>query len=310
MISLEERSLAERLQRRIAVEEEFARTGRTFREKPFLIQHEDVLIRPVLKAALKLAGLYSRGLRNALNPVIRKLTLHFDNLPPAFEGFKILHLSDLHIDGVDGLAQILACQLRGLRPDICVITGDYRFENEGVCDEVYPRMRTIISSICAKHGIFGILGNHDSAEIALGLEDMGVRMLINEAYAIEKSNSTLWLAGVDDPFDYRCDDLPAALASIPLDAFKILLAHTPELYEDAARRGVDLYLCGHTHGGQFRLPLIGALRHNANCPKSYLSGQWRHAGMHGYTNAGAGCSLLPLRFNCPPELLLLTLRSN
>lgn len=305
----ERRSLADRLKRRMAIEERLARTGRKLRKKPFVIRHERVLVRPYLKAGLQLAGLYDRGVKNALSPVIRNLQLHFRDLPPAFDEFQILHLSDFHIDGADGLAEALVPIVRELKPDVCVLTGDYRFEDHGPCEEVYPRMRSIVSSISAKEGIFGILGNHDVSEIAFGLEEMGVRMLINEAAEICRDHASLWLIGIDDPFDYQCDDLPGALAPVPPAGFKVLLTHTPELYESASERGIDLYLCGHTHAGQIRFPRIGSIRHNADCPKCYSYGHWHHHAMQGYTTSGVGCSSLPIRYNCPPEIVLLNLRA-
>ena len=304
-----EPSLAERLKPRIAVEEQFARTGRKFRNKPWLLRQERHLIRPSLKLGLQMAGLYNQGVQNALSPIVHRIQLDFPDLPPAFDGFEILHISDFHIDGVDGLAEALVPILSGLEPDLCVMTGDYRFEDEGPWEEVYPRMQTVLSSISSKHGIFGILGNHDASEIAFSLEEMGTRMLVNDAAEIRQNRASIWLIGIDDPFDYRCDDLPAALSTVPRHAFKILLAHTPELYEDASQSGVRLYLCGHTHAGQIRFPGIGSLRHNADCPKCYSHEHWTHKGMHGYTSAGVGCSALPIRYNCPPELVLLKLRS-
>jgi predicted MPP superfamily phosphohydrolase len=137
---------------------------------------------------------------------------------------------------------------------------------------------------------------------------MGVRMLVNEAAEIRLGRDSIWLPGIDDSFDYKVDDLPAALAQVPAEAFKILLAHTPDLYQDAEDRGVHLYLCGHTHGGQVRLPYFGALRSNARCSRRYTYGYWNYRQMHGYTSGGLGCSSLPLRLNCPPEVVLLTLR--
>jgi len=305
---VEQRSLAERLKRRIAVEEEFARTGRRFRSKSVIFQHEDILIKPWLKLGLRLTGLYSRGVRNATHPLVRRLPLEFPDLPAALDGFEILHISDLHIDGVDGLAENLVPMLEGLRPDICVMTGDYRFEDEGPCEEVFRRMRTIVNSIRAEQGVFGILGNHDSSEIAFALDEMGVRMLVNEAVEVSRGSASLWLAGVDDPFDYRCDDLPGTLAAIPPKAFKVLLAHSPQLYEEASQAGVQLYLCGHTHAGQVRFPVIGSIRHNADCPKQYSFGHWQYGAMHGYTSAGTGCSMLPIRYGCPAEIVRIELR--
>ncbi|MGI9070595.1 MAG: metallophosphoesterase [Bryobacteraceae bacterium] len=306
--SIEERSLADRVTRRIEVENSFARTGRTYRKNRFELWRDSHVIPRLLKIGLQATGLYARGVKNALAPVVRTLYFDFDNLPAAFHGFQILHLSDFHIDRHNALADRVVSVIRGLKPDLCVFTGDYRFESRGPSDGVYPPMRSIVSSISSKHGVFGILGNHDAAEIAFALEEMGVRMLVNEAVAIGKGSASLWLAGVDDPFDYRCDDLPGALSAVPLQGFKILLAHTPDLYEEAATRAVDLYLCGHTHAGQIRFPLIGPLHRNSKTPRACAYGCWRRKQMHGYTTAGVGCSGLAVRFNCSPEVALIELR--
>jgi hypothetical protein len=303
--TLEERSLAERLEPRIEIEQRYARLGHTLRHGPIARAFERKIERPLLKFGLGAVGIYERGVRNALTISTTNIRLSFPDLPPAFEGFKILHISDFHIDGVDGLAEALERALSSLdaEPDVCVFTGDYRFEDSGDCRAVYPRMRKVVRSIRAKHGIYGILGNHDAAEIAFALEEFGVRMLVNEAAEI----GTLWLIGVDDKFEYRCDDLPAALARVPPDGFKILLSHSPELYREAAAEGIRLYLTGHTHAGQIRLPGIGAIKHNAQCPRRMAFGAWQHDGMQGYTSAGVGCSSLPIRFHCPPELVVIEL---
>lgn len=306
--TIEELSLAERLQPRVKVEEWMARTGRKLRKKNIIFKHERHTIRPMLKLFLQATGLYGQGVQNALQPVVRRLTLGFPNLPAAFDGCQVLHLSDLHIDGVDGLAERVSSILSDLNPDVCLMTGDYRFEDEGSCAEVYPRMRRIVDSISAKHGIFATLGNHDVSEIAYGLADMGVKMLVNEAVEITQGRDSIWVAGLDDDFTYMTDDLPGAMSAVPADAFKILMAHTPELYSEAAAQGVNVYLCGHTHAGQIRLPKIGSLRNNANCPPEFTYGHWTHDRMQGYTSAGVGCSSLPVRYNCDPEIILIELR--
>lgn len=303
-----ERSLAEQLRPRIAVEEKFARAGGKVKTKSFFRRYEKRYVAPLIKAGLQVLGLYDRGKQHALSPVITELDLCFPDLPHSFDGFRLLHLSDLHIDGVDGLTEVLAPLLDGIEADLCVLTGDYRFEDEGPCDEVYRRVRKLLPSMAARHGTYGILGNHDESVIAFGLEEMGIRMLVNEAVEIRRGRDSIWLAGVDDPFDYECDDLPGAMAGVPADAFKILLAHTPDLYREATDFDVRLYLCGHTHGGQVRLPKIGALRSNAKSPRAYTYGHWTHGDMHGYTSGGIGCSSLPVRLNCPPEIVLITLR--
>ncbi|MGI8959230.1 MAG: metallophosphoesterase [Bryobacteraceae bacterium] len=306
--SMEERSLADRVKRRREVENHFARTRRTYRKSRLELWCDRHVVPPLLKMGLQATGMYVRGVNNALHPVVRTLCFDFDNLPPALDGFQILHLSDFHIDGNSALADRLISAISGLSPDLCVLTGDYRFETRGPSHGVYPPMRSILSSISSKHGIFGILGNHDTAEIAFALEEMEVRMLVNEAVPIGNGSTSLWLGGVDDPFDYRCDDLADALSAVPPEAFKILLAHTPDLYKDAADRAVDLYLCGHTHAGQIRFPLIGPLRHNSKTPRIYAYGHWTRKQMHGYTTSGVGCSGLSVRFNCSPEAALIELR--
>ena len=135
------------------------------------------------------------------------------------------------------------------------------------------------------------------------MEALGVHMLVNEGMEIRHNGEPLWLAGVDDPFDYRCADLDAALCDAPLGIFKILLAHAPEEYQAAAACGVNLYLTGHTHAGQIRLPVLGSVKHNSHCPKEFSYGLWRHGEMIGYTTSGVGCSSVPVRFHCPPEII-------
>ena len=268
----------------------------------FLLRHDRV-VGPLLRVALQSMGLYTRGFENALSPMVRRCRFVFDQLPREFDGFRILHLSDLHIDGLDGLAEVVAECVSAIPVDLCVLTGDYRFEVYGACEAIYPRMRSILGSIQAHHGIAAILGNHDAAEIAVEFEKMGVRMLVNQCLEIHRTGGSIWVAGVDDPHYYGCDDLTAALQSVPPGAFRVLLAHSPELFEEASASGIHLYLCGHTHAGQISLPLFGPPLLNARCPRGYARGHWHHGGMQGYTSAGVGSSMLPVRYNCPPEIV-------
>jgi predicted MPP superfamily phosphohydrolase len=189
-----------------------------------------------------------------------------------------------------------------------VFTGDYRFDDRGPCEAVYPRMRTVVDSIRSRHGIYGILGNHDPGDAALRLQAMGVQMLVNDSARITENGESIWLLGLDDNFDYNRHDLPLALENVPPAAFKILLAHAPELFEEADARGIQLNLSGHTHAGQIRLPVIGALKQNARCPPEFAWGAWKHRNLQGYTSCGVGCSTLPIRYNCPPEIAMLELR--
>jgi uncharacterized protein len=296
-----------RFQRRQSLETLY-RTGSNGRMGGNFLRLYDRGLAALLKTGLKIAGQYQRGVTNALSPVIRHVRLEFAGLPRGLEGYRILHLSDLHIDGVEGLAEILAEQLPSLPVDLCVLTGDYRFQVFGPCDAIYPRMRRVLKAVRSRYGIVGILGNHDCAEIAVALEQAGVRMLINESVGIGSPDDRLWVIGVDDPHYYDCADLAAAMEQVPAGAFRLLLAHSPEMYEEAAEADIDLYLTGHTHAGQIRLPLLGPLALHSACPRSYTRGFWIHSGMKGYTSSGVGCSLLPVRFGCPPEIAVIELR--
>jgi hypothetical protein len=262
----------------------------------------------LLRVALRLTGLRRRGERNALTPVVHEVRLTYEHLPESFCGFRILHLSDLHIDGLTGLAEAISEQLAALEVDLCVLTGDYRFEVCGPCHNIYPPMERMLRSVNARLGIIGVLGNHDVSEEIPALEALGVRMLINEAMELRRGRDRAWVIGVDDPHYYGCDDLPGALSDVPAEGFKILLVHTPEIIEEAEEYGIDLYLCGHTHGGQICLPLIGPMIINADCPRTYAGGVWQYKNVQGYTNRGVGTSGVPVRFFCPPEIGVIELR--
>jgi hypothetical protein len=264
-------------------------------------------VKRTTQTVLRLTGLHTRGRRNALSPVLKQLRLTFEALPKAFHGFRILHLSDLHIDGIPGLAERVAEQLADLEVDLCVLTGDYRFRVSGPCHNIYPPMERLLTAINARHGTVGILGNHDAAEMLPEFERLGVRMLVNESLKLQRGEHSIWLVGLDDPHYFGCDDLPGALLEVPEETFKILLVHTPELLEDAAQSGIHLYLCGHTHGGQICLPFLGPVLTHTNCPRKYARGAWQYKQVQGYTSSGVGCSGVLARFLCPPELILIEL---
>ncbi|HSF30247.1 MAG TPA: metallophosphoesterase [Candidatus Tectomicrobia bacterium] len=278
------------------------RGGKSFRGEP----HRALCA--LLRVTLRLTGLRRRGEQNALTPDVREIRLTYDHLPESFCGFRILHLTDLHIDGLKGLPEAISQRLRALEVDLCVLTGDYRFGVSGPCHNIFPPMKRILQSVNARLGVVGVLGNHDVSEEIPALEGLGVRMLINAALELRCGRDSAWVIGVDDPHYYGCDDLPAALRHVPADAFKILLVHTPEIIKEAEAYGIDLYLCGHTHGGQICLPFVGPLVINANCPRMYARGVWQYKQLHGYTNPGVGTSGVPVRFFCPPEIGLIELR--
>jgi uncharacterized protein len=260
----------------------------------------------LIEMALKLIGLYPRARKNADRVVVRRNTLSSSLLPKGFDGFTILHLSDLHADISAGAMRRLPGLIGDLTYDICVLTGDYRGRTFGPFDKSLDYIRGVIAAL--RPPIYGVLGNHDSIRMTPGLEAMGIRMLFNECEAIRRGEEAIYLAGVDDAHFYRADDINKAAASIPSGAFSILLSHTPEAYQAAARAGFDLMLSGHTHGGQLCLPGGIPIKLEARLPRSFGAGAWRYGEMAGYTSVGAGTSLLPVRLNCPAEITLHTLR--
>ena len=288
------RNLEERLAPRRAAEASGYHGGRG--GNPLLV-HCNWALTPLLRFALQIGRLYQRGLQNALNLQVRYHRLSFPNLPAHLDGFRLLQLSDLHIDGVDGLAEVLCQRLSGLSVDLCVLTGDYRFQVAGSCDGVYPRMRTVLGAVRSRLGVAGILGNHDCADMAPELERLGVRMLINENLEVERG---FWVTGADEADDGVA--FRESLRDVPPDAFHLVLVHTPQLYAEADAAGAALYLCGHTHAGQICLPGGRPLILNARCPREYAGGLWQHGKTVGFTSSGAGCSMLPIRYNCLPEI--------
>jgi len=261
----------------------------------------------LMRWALHCTGLTKRGERNARALRVNAYSIVLPNLPRAFDGYRLLHLSDVHIDGVAGLTEALCEHLAGLHADACVFTGDFRYHTSGPCFNVVHHMEKVVRHIHVRDGVYGVLGNHDEYEEVALLEQVGLRMLMNAAVPLRRDGETVWLAGIDDPHYYQCDDVERACEEVPPGACAILLAHSPECYAAAAARGLALYLCGHTHAGQMRIPHLGAPLVHARCPRAFAAGLWRHGGMQGFTNAGAGCSCVPARFGCPPEIALLEL---
>jgi uncharacterized protein len=257
----------------------------------------------VIAAALKLAGLYGRGRRNSERVRLRHNSFSLPELPPQFEGFTILHVSDLHVEMNPGATRRVLELVRGARVDLCALTGDYRGEAFGPFDTAMEAMARLRAAIAGP--MVGLLGNHDTVRMVPGLEQMGIRMLVNESLAIERGGERIYLAGIDDAHYFRAHDIEEAASHIPAGEFSILLSHTPEVFRQAADAGFRLMLSGHTHGGQLCLPgSIPVLLDAAALPRRMGAGSWKYRTMAGYTSAGAGSSVVPVRFNCPPEITL------
>jgi hypothetical protein len=260
----------------------------------------------VIRAFLMATGFYWRGVRNAAKVKICENVIDAPRLPAAFDGFTILQLSDLHVDISAAAMERVAELVRGLDYDLCVLAGDYRGQTWGPYEPSLAGMAEICAAL--KGPVYGVLGNHDTICMVPGLEKMGIKMLLNETDVIERQGARIHLAGIDDAHFYRVDNIEKAADDIPHDAFSILLTHTPEIYRQAAHADFDVLLSGHTHGGQICLPGGVPITLSAVLPRALGAGAWRHHGMVGYTAVGAGASVVPVRFNCPPEITLHRLR--
>ncbi|KHF25050.1 phosphohydrolase [Solemya velum gill symbiont] len=263
-------------------------------------------IHSLIRYTLRITGFYGRGWRNTLNIHVRNNDILLDNLPPEFDGYTILHMSDLHADMNPPAMEALINTVGELEYDICVLTGDYRAQTSGSFERVLQEMETLCENLSSP--VYGILGNHDSIRMLPDMESMGIQMLLNEQVSLHRGEESISLAGVDDPHYYRVDNVEKAAENIPPDNVSLLLSHTPEIYRQAAHAGFDAMFCGHTHGGQICLPGGVPITLDAKLPRHMGKGAWRYNSMQGYTSAGAGTCIVSVRINCPPEITLHRLR--
>jgi predicted MPP superfamily phosphohydrolase len=260
----------------------------------------------IIRNVLKATGLYWRARQNAERILVKRNDMRFKTLPPLFEGFTILHISDLHVDMNEVAMNRLIELVRSMQYDVCVLTGDYRGRTFGPFQPALDGVARVGTHL--KQPIYAVLGNHDTIQMVPGLEAMGIRVLLNECETIVRKDQRIYLAGIDDAHFFRVDNIEKAALTIPRGEFSILLSHTPEVYRQAAHANFDLMLSGHTHGGQICLPGSIPIKLEAVLPRRMGAGPWQYRDMTGYTSVGAGSSVVPVRLNCPPEITLHHLR--
>jgi len=255
---------------------------------------------------LKRTPLFKKGFENAKNIILNKVDLCFDDLPEDFEGYTILHMTDLHLDFLPEMGKTICEKIKGLEVDVCLMTGDYQAGTGNDFKHIIDPLHQIVATIRQKDGIIAVLGNHDTCSMIEPFEKAGITMLVNETIDIGRGHSRISITGVDDPYYYYTDQSLRALEESP-EGFKIVLVHAPSLFDLAADNGYRLYLTGHTHGGQICLPrgipVIRHLRHG----KKYYRGIWQYAKMTGYTGQGVGVVGIPVRFNTQSEITLFRL---
>lgn len=243
-------------------------------------------------------------------------TLHVPGLPPAFEGYRIVHVSDLHAGRWQSERRLLALarRINALAPDLIALTGDFATCPGALCSEAAftparAMLQAFLAALHAPDGAVAVLGNHDydcgAERMSALLARNKVHVLINAVHLIEREGDHLAVAGVDDALEGH-PRLKVALDALPDGVAALLLAHEPAFARQSAlTRRFFLQLSGHTHGGQVRLPLLPPPLPPMSRP--YPSGRYEVNGMTLYTSRGIGMVHLPLRFLCPPDLAVFEL---
>lgn len=254
---------------------------------------------------LRASGLFKRGYRNFQDIQLNRIEHRLANWPAALDGYRILQISDPHIDLDPALMAPLCRILGGVECELAVFTGDFQ---EGA-HPTHQRALDLLNEVLAvmprpRDGVFGVLGNHDAAALGAGIEALGLPILINEAATIEAPGGAFALAGVDDPYFFRLEDIRKAVSHCPPHLPKLLLSHSPQIAPAAREAGFDFMLSGHTHGGQVCLPGGHSIVTMEDIPKPFFRGPWRHGALIGYTSTGTGACHVPVRFNCPPEVVI------
>ncbi|MEK6397284.1 MAG: metallophosphoesterase, partial [Terriglobus sp.] len=254
--------------------------------------------------------------RHLLRTVRR--TVYIRNLPAPFHGFRIAQLSDFHFHDYDETFFVdhAVQQVNELEPDMVALTGD--FVTTGGNTESALKNRDAYGCAEILSGIrcplrFCSMGNHDApikSTVADALREHHLDLLLNRYTAVERRGERIWVAGLADAY-YDTPNLALAIPQRKPNEPIVLLGHEPDFADTVAenKSGVDLMLAGHTHGGQVRIPFLPAILLPAMGEK-YVEGLLKvgNSGMQVYVNRGLGCMHLPFRFNCPPELTLLTLQ--
>lgn len=265
----------------------------------------------IINSGLRSTGIYQRGVRNALDVQVRQFDVFLPKLPSAFEGYSILHLSDLHVDALEEIVDIAAGLVTGQLFDLCIITGDFTAERNSNLGDIQRILQRLLAKIQTRDGCLSVLGNHDCHGVADALERINIRMLINEDFHIFREGEKISFIGLDDVHMFHTQAANDILARHPKAECRVALVHSAEAAFLAAMEGVSLYLCGHTHGGQICFPGGRPIVTVLPMPRQFAAGWWQVGDLLGYTSCGAGVSpSLPIRFNSRGEVTVHTLRRN
>jgi len=280
------------------------------------------------RSLLKTAGLSALGLglysseveRHWVEVLERSIVLN--QLSSAFDGLRLVQISDIHMDEYTEplFLRHVVHKINALKPDVVLLTGD--FVSTGPASHRFARKAAwqcaeILDELACKERI-AVMGNHDVSvsipEVTQALTAHGILVLNDAHTSLTRGSSRLWLSGMIDPAD--CVPLPERAIPVEIrhkdDEPVILLCHSPDYADQLLARpvgsAVSLMLSGHTHGGQIRLPFFGPIV-TPYLGSKYIHGLFRLDQLQLNVNRGIGAVGVPFRFNCPPELTVLTLRT-
>lgn len=247
--------------------------------------------------------------------VTRRETISLNNWPRELGDLKIAVLSDIHVGGWcidDKKLRLIVERTNQLQPDLIVILGDYMSGDGTTSDRVEPEVfGTVLKDFRAPLGVYSVLGNHDwwwdGRRVRRGLEANGIKVLDDEVVEVKGRGASIWLAGLADLWT-RPQRIEETIAKTPQGAAVIALTHNPDIFPGLPER-VQLLLAGHTHGGQVRFPIIGTVVAPSNYGQRYVRGYVVENNHHLFVTTGIGTSIVPVRFNVPPEIVLLTVKS-
>lgn len=251
---------------------------------------------------LKAFFLFERGVRNSKNLVVTNNNLKFDHIENGVNGLRILHISDLHLDEDVGVIERIIEKIGDQKIDLCVYSGDFVSHSKNF-QKVAKHLQKLVETLNVKIGHYGVLGNHDSCKMINKLNAIGIQTLMNESVYLNCNGSQVQLVGVDDVHEHYTPEADEALKE-KSKYFKIALVHSSEIYDIAEENNVDLYLCGHTHGGQICLPFGVPIFTHLKRGKKFFRGNWNSGRMKGYTSSGAGIVEVPVRFNTKSEITI------
>jgi uncharacterized protein len=253
---------------------------------------------------------------------VTEIEIPLSGLPASFDGMRIAQLSDIHLDDFTEpfFLHHVVNTVNKLQPDAVFLTGDY--VSDGLTSKRFSieaawKCAAILSELKCQTR-YAALGNHDLAvsaeEVSAALKQNGITVLRNSYLPVERDGARFWLAATDDPVWGRPrpeQTIPASIRQLPNEPV-ILLCHAPDFADDLLRMplgpSIGLMLSGHTHGGQVRLPILGALE-LPTLGRKYVEGLFHLGNMQLYVNRGIGTIGVPFRLNCPPEITMITLRS-